>query len=67
MLILKTTLNELMPNKIDYIIILIEDKVNSGHWLVLTKNEYSKQLITLILFSTLCIIILILIISKRIR
>jgi len=34
--------NKLLPKKLDYVIILIEDKINHGHWVCLTKDSYNK-------------------------
>jgi len=33
-----TTFEQLMPNKIDYCILLIESQQNSGHWVCILKN-----------------------------
>jgi hypothetical protein len=34
-----TTFEQLLPNKKDYVIILIESEVNSGHWVCIMRND----------------------------
>ena len=45
-------LDELLPNPVDYCIILYEERLNSGHWVCLCKLRWGHRIIWPMQFPT---------------